>query len=188
MPTIMATQIQPTVKDSPLLDALKRGNDQLALELLQTAAINATDSHGLSAIHWACFLRRHQIIKSLLEKNCSLEQGPMPSALYEAPITHDHFIFERAKKGILPDAEPFALCIPDTLIHLAEICANLQWNKENTLEDSFWKGRDEAGVDHLLLLNLKKVPSPARAQHSFFKNPTVTPDSLITPPRKPSPN
>jgi ankyrin repeat protein len=166
--------LQNEILDSPLLHALKRGQTAVAQELLTHPDTDITkrDSHGLLAIHWACFLRQTEVIKLLLSKQTPLNQGPLPSELYEIAPENGPIIFQHySDKPHQHKAHSYSACIADTILHLPEICANLNWTSETNLASSFWKGREQIKIDPLILLELKKVPPSLHAANQrFFKD------------------
>jgi hypothetical protein len=92
--------------NTALLLALKKGNIKVALALLERDQIDvaAADSHGLTALHWACMLRQDAVITKLLDRGANphlltkswatdLDEIMTPIYLYQRDVRIQYLYF-----------------------------------------------------------------------------------------------
>lgn len=82
--------------NSPLIFALKKGNISVARAILKysNVDIHAKDNHGLTALHWACMLRRDDVIGCLLDLGADphLTVDPLKNFNVGIDLDEDHAI------------------------------------------------------------------------------------------------
>lgn len=137
-----------SLKNTPLLLALKRGQIAIAAALLQHAQINVheKDVRGLTALHWACMLRLNNIIHLLLKRDADPHfetkawvsgRGKMrmtPCNLYVREVNPS--CLQGFAQGDSSDyIDKASLCFmgemayTDIIFHIDAICTNLNWLK-----------------------------------------------------------
>ncbi|AHE67544.1 ankyrin repeat domain-containing protein [Legionella oakridgensis] len=123
-------------RNSPLLLAMKKGNREVALALIEKdpSLVHATDPKGMTPLHWAAILRDDELIKKLLDagaQDCPCNAlagvpGLTAKELYEKEFTPEDIALRAGGGG--PDAEnSYHLnmpCLSDLFWHALDVAKN----------------------------------------------------------------
>jgi ankyrin repeat protein len=142
---------QQSLLNTPLVLALKQGNIELALLILNTISpeelmLDLQDARGLTALDWACMLRQDAIIKIILSSPLlDISQDEKASILYSCPV--DPMIFGHYLASVHSHIgdyiiESGAPCAPitlhepytDMIFNMKDLCVNLGWMKKEQFE------------------------------------------------------